>query len=85
MKAATRAPSSGSARLARQFITRCEAPRRRPGHQGHSLRDGHWLACEVAPLDITHTQMSVLTTDPDLRDVHFNVIQPGCLIRDGSV
>jgi dienelactone hydrolase len=30
--------------------------------------DGHWLACEVAPLSITHTQIWVVTTDPDDRD-----------------
>jgi dienelactone hydrolase len=30
--------------------------------------DGHWLACEVAPLGSTHTQIWVVTTDPDDRD-----------------
>lgn len=32
--------------------------------------DGHWLACEVAPLGGTHTQIWVVTTDPDDRDAH---------------
>lgn len=30
--------------------------------------DGHWLACEVAPHGSTHTQIWVVTTDPDDRD-----------------
>ncbi len=30
--------------------------------------DGHWLACEVAPLGSTHTQIWLVTTDPDDRD-----------------
>ncbi len=30
--------------------------------------DGHWLACEVAPLGGTRTQIWLVTTDPDDRD-----------------